>query len=211
MIHDHTMPAYRLRLQRGGANAYNGALYYSMEIVRNIIPNVETSRPWVTVNQRGECEDNAIVFVHNNLHPENYEWLSAYRGLVLVCGIPETVPKVEHLGTAVYLPLSIDVAETMSHARPKTKGACVAGRPSKVRGVPGVDVITGLPRREFLRAIAEYERVYAVGRTAIEAKALGCEIMPYDPRFPDPSIWKVRDNREAAAELQRILDGLGEA
>ena len=34
----------------------------------------------------------------------------------------------------------------------------------------------------------------------------GCEIMPYDKRFPDPSIWRVLDNRDAAKILQQKLD-----
>ena len=48
--------------------------------------------------------------------------------------------------------------------------------------------------------------MYAVGRSAIEAKCLGCRIKPYDKRFPDPRIWKVVDNKDAAKILQRELD-----
>jgi hypothetical protein len=59
---------------------------------------------------------------------------------------------------------------------------------------------------ELLREMAKYRRVYAVGRTAIEAKILGCEVLPYDQRFPDPSIWKVLDSMDAAKMLQRLID-----
>ena len=54
--------------------------------------------------------------------------------------------------------------------------------------------------------MAEYEQIYAVGRTAIEAKILGCEVLPYDVRYPDPRMWKVIDNKDAAKLLQKKLD-----
>ena len=54
--------------------------------------------------------------------------------------------------------------------------------------------------------MAEYETVYAVGRTAIEAKILGCKLKAYDPRFPKVSRWKILDNKKAAKMLQEMLD-----
>ena len=54
--------------------------------------------------------------------------------------------------------------------------------------------------------MAEYRRVYAVGRCAIEAKCLGCEVLPFDPRYPDPELWQVLDNKDAAAILQKELE-----
>ena len=54
--------------------------------------------------------------------------------------------------------------------------------------------------------MAEYEAIYAVGRCALEGLALGCNILPYDNRFPDPSVWKLLDNLEAAKILQEKLD-----
>lgn len=192
-----------------GDNRFNGAFFYSKEIVKNIIPMVTTDRSWITINVPGVGCDHAIVFVHNNLHPEHYDWLRQYKDLVLVCGIPETVEKVQHLGEAIYLPLSIDVEYVRQHIRPKKKKAAFVGRRAKRKGIKlpdGVDIIEGLPRTKLLPAMAEYEEVYAVGRTAIEAKALGCKVLPYDPRFPDPSRWCVLDNKEAASILQKKLD-----
>ena len=218
MIYDHDHPWYRARWQYSGNSRWNGAYYYSQEIVRNIIPRINTSRSWVTVNipienrvpQFDACaESHSIVFVHNNLHPENYEWLSRYDDLILVCGIPETMEKVEHLGTPIHLPLSIDVEEVRQHIRPKTRGSAFVGREPKCRGVefpPGVDIIHGMRREILLDVMAEYRSVYAVGRTALEAKVLGCEILPYDDRFPDPDVWQVLDNRDASVILQEKLD-----
>lgn len=209
MIIDHRHPRYKQRWQAVGKNKFNGAYYYSKEIVANIIPNVKTDRNWITVNLPGVGCDHSIVFIHNNLHPENYDWLSGYKDIVLVCGIPETVDKVKHLGHAIYLPLSIDTEYVKAFRTEKTKGAAFAGRPSKRNGIEipqGVDILEGLPRKTLLEEMAKYETIYAVGRTAIEAKCLRCKLKAYDPRFPKVSRWKVLDNKEAAKILQNELD-----
>ena len=210
MIINHDHAAYRKKWQGSGANQYNGAFYYSKEITKNIIPEIQTSRNWITVNVTGVGCDNAIVFIHNNLHPERYEWLRQYKDLILVCGVQETIPKVEHLGRAIYLPLSIDTEYVKQfRVEEKTKDTAFVGRRSKMRlgELPeGIDYLHGIRRQKLLPKLAEYKTVYAVGRTAIEAKCLGCKVLAYDKRFPDPSIWKVLDNRDAARMLQRELD-----
>ena len=187
----------------------NGAFFYSKEICSNIIPRVKTARPWLTINTRDDCEDGAIVFIHNNLNPENYEWLKGYKDLILVCGIPETCEKVAHLGRAVYLPLSVDVEFVEKFKRKKTKQTAFAGRRSKANGhefKDGTVFLSGLAREVLLGKMAEFKEVYAVGRCAIEAKILGCDILPYDDRFPDVERWQILDNKEAAKMLQEILD-----
>lgn len=211
MIISHEHPAYKRRWTDAGINRWNGAYYYSREITKNIIPNVRTSRNWITVNVPGFAADHSIVFIHNNLHPENYEWLGRYKDLVLVCGIPETCEKVAHLGKAVYLPLSVDVEYVRQFKTEKTKEAAFVGRPSKRKNTdlpPEIDYLEGLRRKELLQRMAEYKTVYAVGRTAIEAKILGCRLKAYDPRFPKISRWKILDNRKAAKMLQEILDDI---
>ena len=212
MIIDHTHPGYLRKWRNAGLNQFNGAYYYSKEIVENIIPNVETDRNWITVNVKGVGLNHAIVFIHNNLHPENYEWLRfyGYKDLVLVCGIPETCEKVAHLGKAIYLPISVDVDYVKQfRVEEKTKESAFVGRPAKKKygKLPdGIDYLEGLPRDELLRAMAEYKNVYAVGRCAIEAKILGCKLKAYDNRFPKVSRWKVLDNLAAAKLLQKELD-----
>lgn len=209
MVVDHTHPAYKLKWEHAGTNKWNGAFYYSQEIVKNIIPLVQTDRNWITVNIRGYGCDHAIVFIHNNKHPEAYEWLKEYKDLILVCGVPETVDKVKHIGKAIYLPLSIDVDYVAQFRTDKTKGAAFVGRPAKRRDIElpdGVDIIEGLPREEMLEQMAQYKTVYAVGRCAIEAKVLKCRLKAYDPRYPKVSKWKVLDNKDAAKLLQEELD-----
>ena len=72
----------------------------------------------------------------------------------------------------------------------------------------GVDILENMERTKFLQAMAQYETIYAVGRCAIEAKALKCKLKAYDPRFPKVSRWKVLDNKDAAKILQEELDRL---
>lgn len=209
MIIDHTHPEYLQMWDALRYDKYNGAWYYSQEIVRNIIPNVKTKRNWVTINIPGRCFDDSIVFIHNNLYPELYEWLKHYNNLVLVCGTVKTAERMSMIAPSFYLPLSVDVEEVKQYRTRKTRGVCFAGRRSKadkVRFREGVDILSGLERPRLLEEMAKYERVYAVGRTAIEAKVLGCEVLPYDDRYPDPSVWQIYDNREAAEMLQKALD-----
>lgn len=209
MILDHDDPEYRRRWARSDGNKYNGAFYYSKEIVKNIIPNVSTDRNWVTVNEVGKAFDHSIVFVHNNLHPDHYEWLRKYKDILLVCGVPSTVDKVSYIHPAVYLPLSVDVPYVERFkVEKKTRDTAFFGRRSKSKGYDfgDADVIFGIKRHEMLKIMAQYRRVYAVGRTAIEAKVLGCEVLPYDPRFPDTDFWQVIDNGQAAEILQSKLD-----
>lgn len=215
-IYDHTKIQYQNRWQMAGKNKYNGAFYYSQEIVNNIIPNVETDRSWITVNIPRVGADHAVVFVHNNLDTTLYQWIKdTFNDVVMVCGVPETVEKIKAAGfeKAIYLPLSVDVKYVEQFRKDKkTKKIAFAGRPGKrsskynVDLPDGIDYLEGMPRGELLRRMADYEKVYAVGRTAIEAKILGCEVLPYDPRYPDPDVWQIVDNSEAAAMLQVELD-----
>lgn len=190
-------------------NINNGAYHYSCEIVENFIPNITTTRNWVTIKVDELCLDHSIYFVHNNIHTEIYNFLRKYKDLVLVCGIPETVEKVKHLGRAIYLPLSVDVKYVEPFRCEKTKQKAFVGRQQKrlAYSFPSnVDLIENLDRDELLTEMAKYRQVYAVGRTAIEAKILDCEVLPYDIRFKDPKRWVVKDNSEAVLILQKLLD-----
>lgn len=212
MILDHTDQRYQRRLKRLGAEKYNGAYFYSKEIVETMIPLVNTDRNWVTVDLRRRVPDHSIVFIHNNKQQYRYRYLLNCKDLILVCGIPQTAKVMQRYGTAIYLPLSVDVEYVEKFSTDKTKDVAFAGRPSKAENLPeGTDVLAGLPREELLKKMAEYHNIYAVGRTAIEAKILGCNILPYDRRFPSPSIWEVLDTKDAAKILQeklRDIDGL---
>lgn len=207
MIISHTHSLYVT--ENKGKKLYNGAYYYSKEICEKFIPNIQTDRNWITINIYGAGVDHSIVFIHNNLYPTNYTWLNRYKDLILVCGIPETCDKVKHLGEAIYLPLSVDVAEVEKYKQPKTKEVAFVGRKAKSKNYifpQGTEFLCGMPREELLTEMAKYEKIYAVGRTAIEGKVLGCEILPYDERFPDTDRWQVVDTMEAVKILQEKID-----
>lgn len=210
MIIDHNNLMYRKQWEYAGEHRFNGAYYYSKEIVENIIPNVKTNRSWVTINAATPQISNAIVFIHDNLKTvDTYRWLQNSYNNIMVCGVKDTMKKVAHLGTPVYLPLSIDTEYVSQFKTKKTKDTAYVGRKGKpgTENLPkGIDYLSGLPREELLEEMAKYKKVYAVGRCAIEAKCLGCEILPYDKRYPDPSVWEVIDNRDAAKMLQLELD-----
>lgn len=209
MIISHEHPDYQFRWKHSAENRWNGAFYYSREIVDNIIPKVTTERNWVTINIPERGCSNSIVFIHNNQNPELYKHLLRYTNMVLVCGIPETVPKMEWLGKSIYLPLSIDIEDVRQYRTRKTKGTAFVGRPNKrehYRFPRGTDFLEGMPRPLLLERLAEYRRAFAVGRCALECLALDVEVLPYDERFPDPSRWQLLDNSEAAEILQKKLD-----
>lgn len=207
MIISHNNPDYALKHE--GATIFNGAYYYSREIVDKFIPNIETDRNWVTINIPGKAFSHSIIFIHNNKNPFMYDFLQNYKDLVMVCGVPSTCDKVRHLGRAIYLPLSVDVKQVEKYKREKDKDLAYVGRRGKHEGVKfpvGTDFIEGVDRETLLRKMSRYKRVFAVGRTAIEAKILGCEVLPYDVRFPDPNFWQVVDSMEAVNLLQEKLN-----
>lgn len=208
---DHTSPQYRFIQSHLNQEIYNGAYYYSKEIVEYFIPNIETDYNWITVNAPYIAYDHAIVFVHNNRQPEKlYSWLSKYEDLILVCSVKRTMERVANLGTPIFLPLSVNVAEVEKYrVDKKTRDSAFAGRLTKSVGhkLPkDCDKLGGMAREELLKNMAKYKTVYAVGRTAIEAKILGCEVKAYDEYYPDPSVWKVVDSMEAVKILQKKID-----
>lgn len=93
----------------------------------------------------------------------------------------------------------------------KTKDRAFAGRIGKRAAYSfphDVDFLENLDRNDLLREMAKYKQIYAVGRTAIEAKILDCQLLPYDVRFPDVNQWQIMDNSEAVFILQKKLDEL---
>lgn len=209
MIIDHTHPEYRKVWNSIGASKYNGAYYYSKEIVENIIPYVKTDRNWVTVNihKAKIGTDYAIFFVHSHYyqHPEWYEWLERYNDLIMVCSTPDDFAMAGKYGKTIYLPLSLDVDYVKSFRTEKTKDIAYAGRLEKCRAVPkNIPRLSSMERSVFLSELAKYKTVYAVDRVALEARILGCEVIgDYDyNNAPDEII----DTKDAIKILQRELD-----
>lgn len=205
MIISHKNKEYKLPCE-------NGAHIYSQLICKYFVPNIITDRNWVTIN----CEkavDNSIVFIHSNLNTDKkYSFLKDYKNLILVCSQKSTCRAVEKFGKTLYLPLSIDLDYIKSfRSNKKDRQCCYAGRKGKcgMDSLPkNIDYLYDISHEELLSRMAHYLYVYAVGLTALEAKALGCNVLPYDQRFPDPSVWVVRDIKQVISEFQKALDDL---
>ena len=215
MIIDHTHPLYvKKRNSMSEDGKHNGAYYYSKEIVNNIIPNVKTDRNWITIRlpEMTDHPDHSIIFIHNNRNPNYYTYLKDYKDCILVCSLPKTVENMRFFGKAIYLPLSVDVESVKKYrVKNKTKEIAYAGRKLKLnytnnRVPKNVDVLSGMSQSRLLREMARYKKIYASGRTAIQAKILGCEVLPHETNYPDSRFWKVIDNFEAAKMLQKMIN-----
>ena len=214
MIISHESPEYVAKWNAMHPEGrHNGAYYYSKEIVQNIIPLIETDYNWVTINI-GKAMDHSIVFIHCNINSlEVYKYLEQYKDLILVCGLESTAYEMrKKFNHVLHVPLSIDIADVKKHARSKHwREYAFCGRYSKVADYrdkleAGTKIISGRDRNEMLDEMATYKYIYGVGRVALEAMALGCKVLPYDPRFPDPMFWELIDNKDAAKILQRKLN-----
>ena len=116
---------------------------------------------------------------------------------------------MKFIGNPILLPLSVDVASVEKYrVKHKTKDVAYAGRRIKITNqVPkNAEILTELPQSKLIQKMAKFRKVFCVGRTAIQAKILGCEIGVYDNMYPDPSVWKVLDCRDAAQMLQSIIN-----
>lgn len=212
----HLHPGYiKLRNQIKNGK-YNGCWYYSKEILENIVPRIKTERDWNTVGRDLDgMHDGMIVFLHDNSTPWNYEWLHNYKDLVLVCSSQYTKDSVKYSGKTILLPMSVDTEYVKRFRCEKEKETCIVGnfwvRANVRTKIPDdVDILSGLPREELLRELAKYRKAYAIDRCAIEAKVLGCELLPLETRYSVDNVGQVLDNRDAAKILQSELDKLDE-
>lgn len=195
---------------RLGKNKYNGGYYCSKDIVEEIMPRVKTDRNWVTVNI-GKCADHSLFFAHNYIRPERYSFLKDYKDVVIVCHHNIVANNLQKYGKCLLLPAFINTDYVKQFRTEKTKGAAFVGRSEVRKGyfIPEeVDYIENLPREELLEKMAAYKDVYAIGRTALEAKVLGCNIKAFNPLWNDTDYWHVLDVKEAAKILQDRLNRL---
>lgn len=192
----------------------NGAFYYSKELLENIVPHIKTDRPWCLINAENQCDDDSIVFIHNNKNPERYEWLKGRKNLILVCSkikTLETMIKMFPQYHCIFIPLSIDTEYVKQFkVKRKTKDTAYFGRlekcPKEILDNNNIEKIYGnIPREKLLREVAKFKNVYAIGRCAIEAKCLGCKVKSHKGEY-DGIDFKVVDNKEVIPELQRLID-----
>ena len=213
-INERNFQAHRNAYPKG---RHNGAYYYAKEIEENIVPLIRTDYNWDLLGMRMTPHyDHTLVFIHHNIDLDTvYRWLEKLKDIILVVSQKHVFDWAVDRGyRAILLPLSIDVGYVHQFACKKKNGTCYAGnrwefkREDENKNVPkGVDFPPAdLSREELLKFIAPYKKCYAIGRCAMEAKVLGCEILPFYWRYPDPSHWKILDNADAAKMLQEALD-----
>ena len=193
----------------------NGAYHYSKELLENIVPKIKTKRDWVLINVDNQCTDGAIVFIHNNKQPERYIYLADYHDLILVCSQIKTLKWMIELFPqfhVIYLPLSIDT-KYVKQFKPKRKTKKIAyfGRedkcPESIKKDDTIAKICGKDREKLLKEVGKYKEVYAIGRCALEAKCLGCKVLPHKGEWEGiDTNFEVLDNKDVIPELQRLLN-----
>lgn len=207
---------YRGYRKTFSSGKHNGAYYYAKEIEKNIVPLVKTDRNWDLLGMKFTTHyAHSIVFIHHNLSfDKTYGFLKKFDDQLLVVSSWRTYAAAQDAGfNVIFVPLSIDVDYVQKFSTLKTKDACYAGNRWKFKEkdlakfVPeSVDCPKAdLPRDDLLKFIAPYKKCYAIGRCAIEARALGCGIMKCDSRY-EPEDFPLLDNKEAAKILQEELD-----
>lgn len=191
----------------------NGAYWYSKELLERILPNIKTDRNWVLINAEHSCMDHSIVFIHNNAHPERYEWLTPFKDLVLVCSTIKTLETMIEMFPhchCIFIPLSIDVDYVKQFkAKRKTKNMCYYGRlekcPEKIMNDDKIVKLGDDDRETLLKEVAKFKTVYAIGRCALEALALGCKVIPHEGEYENTKFTLI-DNKEVIPMLQKLLN-----
>lgn len=187
---------------------FDGAYFYSKELVKNILPKVKTDRPFITINLCDNYCDNAVIFIHDNINPYRYVFLKKYKNLILVCSRFETVKALVDLLPrfhVVYLPLSIDTKYVSKFtSESKNKDKCYVGRKSTIPGgLPEVDYLCNLERDDLLRKLSHYKLAYAVGRCLLEAKCLGLKTVNTSLLHGSEDLL---DNKEVIPVLQKLIN-----
>lgn len=209
MIYSHLSPEWtKLNIPHT-----NGAYWYSKELLERVIPKIKTDRDWVLINAEHNCTDHAIVFIHNNAHPERYEWLAPFKDLVLVCSAVKTLNTMIEMfpkAHSIFIPLSIDVDYIKQFkAKKKTKNICYYGRlekcPQEILADETIDKLGDGDRDKLLKQVAKYKTVYAIGRCSLEAQALGCDVKSHSGEYEGVK-FELLDNEDIIPELQRLLN-----
>ena len=110
----------------------------------------------------------------------------------------------------IFIPLSIDINYVKQFkTKRKTKKVCYYGRlekcPKDIMEDDTIDKLGEGERDEMLKQIAKYKMVYAIGRCALEAQALGCEVKSHQGEYEGVK-FELKDNTDIIHDLQRILN-----
>lgn len=199
---------------------HNGLYYYAKTLEKDVAPFLNTDRLINLIGLKA-CggEDRMILFVHNNLTPEkDYAWSKCYDDVIYVSNTKRSYEYMKNYGHSLYLTPCVNVKEVKKFGRgvKKDQEACFAGNPWPAyrdeidKYVPAwVHRFGTMPREELLPIIAHYKKVYAMGCTAVEARALGCKIMKRSEEY-DPEDFPLLDVKDAIRILQNKIDEVEE-
>lgn len=163
--------------------------------------------------------DNCIVFVHSNNALDRYDYLLKYKNIVLVCSTNHSKQELIAKGhrQVIYVPLSIDT-EYLAKFKSETKSGTIAcgnvwaftsdtKNYFRSKGIPHYH---DLQRDELLALMGQSERVYAIGRTAMEAIYLGAEVIQPEKEYPVEKYTTYYTQDDAIKMMQEQLDNLEE-
>lgn len=110
----------------------------------------------------------------------------------------------------IFIPLSIDVEYVKKFVvKRKTKKVCYYGRlekcPKKLMKDESIIKLGDGERDKLLKEVGKFKTVYAIGRCALEALALGCNVIPHEGEYENTK-FTLLDNKEVIPELQRLLN-----
>lgn len=218
IIQDHNSYEYLEARSKLKLGKHNGAYYYSKEIVENFIPKIKTDLNWQTINHQ-TAPDNCIVFVHSNNALHRYDYLLNYKNVVLVCSTNHSKDKLISKGhrQVIYVPLSIDT-EYLDKFKSETKSGEIAcgniwaftDETKKYFRDNNIIHYHDLQRDELLTLMGKSKRVYAIGRTAMEAIYLGAEVIQPDKEYPVEKYDTYYTQDDAIRIMQEQLDNLKE-
>jgi hypothetical protein len=213
IIQDHNTNEYKIAQARLKSGKFNGAYFYSKEIVDCFIPKIKTSYNWQTINHQ-TAPEHCIVFVHSNNALYRYDYLLTYRDIILVCSTHNSVKELKKKGhkKVVYVPLSIDTEYLSQFKNEYKNGTIAAGNlwaftPQTKQFFihNGIKHYHDVEREDLLRLISKSETVYAIGRTAMEAIYLGANVIQPDKEYPVEKYTTYFTQKKAISILKRHI------
>ena len=215
IIQDHNTTEYLIAQSTLKSGKFNGAYFYSKEIVESFIPNIKTTYNWQTINHQ-TAPEHTIVFVHSNNALERYDYLLKYNDIILVCSTHNSLNQLKRKGhkKVIYVPLSIDTDYLDNFKNHNKKEGIIAtgnqwAFTTETKNYfknNNIKHYYDIPREELLTLIANAETVYAIGRTAMEAIYLGANVIQPDKEYPVEKYTTYYKQEDAIRILQEEIN-----
>jgi hypothetical protein len=214
IIQDHNTTEYKAAQSKLNRGKFNGAYFYSKEIVDCFIPQIKTTYNWQTINHQ-KAPEHCIVFVHSNNALHRYDYLLKYKDIILVCSTHNSLNELKKKGhkKVIYVPLSIDTDYLDNFKMDKKYGTIAAGNlwaftpETKVMFIRNrIKHYHDIPREDLLKLMAKSKTVYAIGRTAMEAIYLGANVIQPDKEYPVEKYTTYFTQKQAIEILRKEIE-----